>query len=89
MFIRAATVKGKKYYRLVESYRENGKVKQRYIASLFTEDMLELNSPEVMAEMVAGILKDDTGFADDLIGDKKSLSQQVMDKARELIRDAK
>ena len=31
MFARSITVKGKKYYRIVKSYRVNGKVKQAYV----------------------------------------------------------
>ena len=34
MYIRSVKVKGKRYYRIVESYREHGKVKQRYLTAL-------------------------------------------------------
>ena len=34
MFARTVTVKGKKYWRIVKSYRDNGKVKQAYVCAM-------------------------------------------------------
>jgi len=39
-FIRRKKVKGKTYYYIVESYKENGKVKQRVLCYIGTADSL-------------------------------------------------
>ena len=40
MFLRKVTIGGKQYIRLVENYREDGKVKQRFLATLGRVDQI-------------------------------------------------
>lgn len=61
MFIRSITVKGKKYYRLVESYRKDGKVKQRCLLALCSERAFRDvygGSGDYMVEVVRDMLLD-------------------------------
>ena len=49
MFARTVTVKGKKYYRIVENFRVNGKVKQAYVCSCEPEGVGEENADSFLA----------------------------------------
>jgi len=53
MFIRKKTIKGKDYYYLVESYREDRKVKQRVVKYLGAKKP----SPEEVEKIKGGINK--------------------------------
>src|SRR4051794_13823315 len=41
MFVRSKTVKGRKYYQVIETYRDGGKVRHRTIASLGQHPTIE------------------------------------------------
>jgi hypothetical protein len=88
MFIRTVTVKGHKYYRLVESYRQGGKVKQRYIATICSEETWGANEPEVFADQVADYIRDMTDAAPET-GNKRTDRQALMEMAGGLVRGAK
>ena len=71
MFARTITIKGKKYYRIVESYRVNGKVKQAYVCSL--------GEGETGKENAERFLGDDSGYTAklDLVKDNPKVKRLV------------
>jgi hypothetical protein len=83
MFVRAITVKGKKYYRLVESYRQHGKVKQRYITSIGNQEALEGWG----ADMITDILEDLEKHRE-LYGGKKEKRRALADIAEDMVAHA-
>jgi hypothetical protein len=84
MFIRTVTVKGHKYYRLVESYRKDGKVKQRYIATICSQETWDINEPEAFVDQVADYIRDMTDAVPET-RNKKTDRQAVMEMARALL----
>ena len=87
MFIRTVTVKGHSYVRLVQSYRENGKVKQRYIGTICSQETWDLNGPEPFVEVVADFLRDKTDFGDNVWGTKKQATRVIEGRAEDLLDD--
>ncbi len=92
MFIRTVTVKGHTYIRLVESYREGGKVKQRYIATLCSKEVADLNRDFGLAacvdvEQVADILKDHTDLGKQCHGSKRETKNVLTARAEDLINE--
>ena len=87
MFIRTVTVKGHSYVRLVQSYRENGKVKQRYIGTICSQETWDLNGPEAFVDVVADFLRDKTDFGDNIWGTKKQVTRVIEGRAEDLLDD--
>lgn len=87
MFIRSVTVKGHTYARLVESYRANGKVKQRYVATLFSHDQLEYNTAANFADYLADLLNDHTNMGDDSSRKSKKESKKMLEVMAEEMLD--
>ena len=91
MFLRTVIVKGHAYVRLVESYRDNGKVKQRYIATLCSMEQLELNWDagllDPFVDLIADLLKDHTNPGTVSIGTKKQTENTIKARAQDLFDD--
>jgi hypothetical protein len=89
MFIRTVIVKGHSYVRLVESYRQNGKVKQRYIATICSQEQLDINSRflEPIVDFIADLLKDHTDLGEVSIGTKKETARMIKARAADLLDD--
>jgi hypothetical protein len=87
MFIRTVKVKGHAYVRLVESYRDNGKIKQRYIGTICSQETYDLNRPEDFIDMVADFLKDKTDFGRNVAGTKKQVVRVLEGRAEDLLDD--
>jgi hypothetical protein len=85
MFIRAVKVRGHTYVRLVESYRDNGKIKQRYIGTICSQETYDLNGPEAFIDLVADLLKDSTDFGRNVVGTKKQVVRVIEGRAEDLL----
>lgn len=88
MFIRTTKVKGHIYVRLVESYRKDGKVKQRYISTICSGETWGINgAASDFVDMVADILRDSTDIADGVTGSKKQTENMLKARAQDLLDD--
>jgi hypothetical protein len=87
MFIRAVKVKGHAYVHLVESYRDNGKIKQRYIGTICSQETYDLNGPEAFIDLVADLLKDSTDLGHNVAGTKKQVGRVIEGRAEDLLDD--
>ena len=86
MFLRTVKVKGHAYVRLVESYRQDGKVKQRYIANICSMEEFDLNiaySPFV--DGIADLLRDFTKLGDSETGTQKQKARMLRGRAEDLL----
>lgn len=86
MFIRSVKVRGHTYVRLVESYRENGKVKQRYIGTICSQETFDIpgNGPEAFVDYVADLLMGHTDIGD-TYGSKKQTANMMKARAQDLL----
>jgi hypothetical protein len=85
MFLRTVKVKGHAYVRLVESYRQNGKVKQRYITTIGSMAEFNVNMDYDIVGQIAGILNECTDLGAASIGTKAQKERMIRNRAEDLI----